>query len=433
MPESSESASPRSVSERAVVLLIGAVQFVNILDFVMVMPLGPDFAKGLGIESSHIGTIGGSYTAAASVAGLLGGYFLDRFDRRKALAVCMLGLVAATAAGGLALGLSTLLLARVCAGLFGGPATALSLSIIADLIPVERRGRALGAVMASFSVASVLGVPLALKVAELGTWRTPFFVVAALGLVVVVAALWLLPPVRGHLKPGGSASRAVGVAELLSRSDVQLSYLMTALVMMSGFIVIPNISAYLQQNLGYPRDHLWIIYFAGGIVSFVTLRLTGPLVDGFGSFRVGTVGVVLAALATYVGFVHYPAWLPIPALFMVFMLAMGVRNVAYNTLTSRVPDNPVRARFMSLQSATQHMASALGAFLSSRLLVDLPDGTLGGMDTIAWVSIGLSVGVPVMLWVVEGRVRSREQARALAVPPAQGMAAPLSPQANPHA
>ncbi len=432
MPESSEPASPRPVSERAVVLLIGAVQFVNILDFVMVMPLGPDFAKGLGIESSHIGTIGGSYTAAASVAGLLGGYFLDRFDRRKALAVCMLGLVAATAAGGLALGLSTLLLARVCAGIFGGPATALSLSIIADLIPVERRGRALGAVMAAFSVASVVGVPLALKVAELGGWRLPFFVVSALGLMVVGAALWFLPPVRGHLRPGGGAARAPGVGDLLSRADVQLSYLMTALVMMSGFIVIPNISAYLQQNLGYPRDRLWILYFAGGIVSFVTLRLTGPLVDRFGSFRVGTVGVALAAITTYVGFVAYPAWLPIPALFMVFMLAMGVRNVAYNTLTSRVPDNPVRARFMSLQSATQHMASALGAFLSSRLLVDLPDGTLGGMDTIARVSIGLAAGVPVMLRVVEGRVRSRERARALAVPPAQGLAAPLSPEAQPH-
>ncbi|RKH30758.1 MFS transporter [Corallococcus praedator] len=431
---SAESASsPAAVSERAVVLLIGAVQFVNILDFVMVMPLGPDFAKGLGIESSHIGTIGGSYTAAASVAGLVGGYMLDRFDRRKALAVCMLGLVAATAAGGLATGLSTLLLARVCAGLFGGPATALSLSIIADLIPAERRGRALGAVMASFSVASVLGVPMALKVAEVGGWRLPFFAVAALGLVVATAALILLPPVRGHLGQGGSAARAPGVGALLGRSDVQLSYLMTALVMMSGFIVIPNISAYLQQNLGYPRDRLWIIYFAGGIVSFVTLRMTGPLVDRFGSFRVGTVGVLLAAVFTFVGFVSYPAWLPIPLLFMGFMMAMGVRNVAYNTLTSRVPDNPVRARFMSLQSATQHMASALGAFLSSRLLVDLPDGTLGGMGTIAWVSIGLSLGVPVMLWVVENRVRSREQARALAAPPSQGLAVPLSPQANPHA
>lgn len=422
----------RTVSERAVVLLIGAVQFVNVLDFVMVMPLGPDFAKGLGIASSHIGTIGGSYTAAASVAGLAGGYFLDRYDRRKALAVCMLGLVVATAAGGLATGLSTLLLARVVAGIFGGPATALSLSIIADLIPVERRGRALGAVMASFSVASVLGVPMALKVAEVGGWRLPFFVVAALGFLVAAAAVFLLPPVRGHLGAAGSAARAVSVRELLGRTDMQLSYLMTALLMMSGFVIIPNISAYLQQNLGYPRDQLWLIYFAGGIVSFITLRLTGPLVDRYGSFRLGTLGVVLAAVFTFVGFVSYPAWLPIPVLFMGFMLAMGVRNVAYNTLTSRVPDNPVRARFMSLQSATQHMAAAVGAFLSSKLLVDLPDGTLGGIALIGWVSIGLSVGVPPVLWVVENRVRAREQARALAVPPAQGLAVPLAPEANPH-
>ena len=168
-------------------------------------------------------------------------------------------------------------------------------------------------------------------------------------------------------------------------------------------------------------------------MSFITLRLTGPLVDRHGSFRVGTVGVALAVVTTFVAFVSYPTWLPIPLLFMVFMMAMGVRNVAYNTLTSRVPDNPVRARFMSLQSATQHMASALGAFLSSHLLVDLPDGTLGGMRTIAWVSIGLSLGVPVMLWVVERRVHSRDQARALAAPPSQGLAVPLSPQANPHA
>ncbi|HYH98342.1 MFS transporter, partial [Hyalangium sp.] len=157
--------SSRPVSERAVIFLIGAVQFVNILDFVMVMPLGPDFARGLGIDSSHIGYIAGSYTAAASVAGLVGGYFLDRFDRRKALAVCMLGLVLATGAGGLAMGLPSLMFARVLAGLFGGPATSLAMAIVAELIPVERRGRAMGAVMGAFSVASVVGVPLALEVA----------------------------------------------------------------------------------------------------------------------------------------------------------------------------------------------------------------------------------------------------------------------------
>jgi hypothetical protein len=37
--------------------------FVNVLDFMMVMPLGPDFAAALDIPTSHLGYIGGSYTA----------------------------------------------------------------------------------------------------------------------------------------------------------------------------------------------------------------------------------------------------------------------------------------------------------------------------------------------------------------------------------
>ncbi len=406
----------KAVSERAIVFLIGAVQFVNILDFVMVMPLGPDFARGLGIASSHIGTIGGSYTLAGSVVGLAGGYFLDRFDRRKALAVTMLGLVISTAAGGLATGLGTLLAARVAAGLFGGPATALALSIVADLIPVERRGRALGAVMGAFSVASVLGVPLALKVAEYGSWRTPFFVVAALGLVVAAGAIFLLPPVRGHLEPGRQPVHRVGMWELLSRTDVQLSYLMTALVMMGGFVLIPNISAYLQQNLGYPREKLWLLYCAGGLVSFATLRVAGPLVDRFGAFRVGSVGALLAVVVTYVGFVDYPLWLPVPAIFMGFMLAVGARNVSYNTLTSRVPEPAVRARFMSLQSSIGHAASAAGAFLSSQMLVDLPDGQLGGVGQVAALSILCTLTVPPMLWTVEQRLRRRDAAAQAAAP-----------------
>src|SRR5205807_3894354 len=122
------------------VLLLGAVQFVNVLDFVMVMPLGPDFAAALGIPTSKLGLIGGSYTAAAAVAGLAGSFFLDRFDRRSALGIAIFGLVCGTALGGFAHGLWTLVLARVCAGMFGGPATSLSISIVADAVPAERRG-----------------------------------------------------------------------------------------------------------------------------------------------------------------------------------------------------------------------------------------------------------------------------------------------------
>src|SRR6187551_468220 len=85
------------VLERRIIFLVGAIQFVNVLDFMMVMPLGPDFAAALSIDTSHIGLVGGAYTASAAVAGMVGSLFLDRFDRRRALACAMLGLALGTA------------------------------------------------------------------------------------------------------------------------------------------------------------------------------------------------------------------------------------------------------------------------------------------------------------------------------------------------
>ncbi len=94
-------ASRLSATAKRAVLIVALVQLVNMLDFMMVMPLGPDFAKSLAIDPADIGIIGGSYTAAAAVAGLLGAEFLDRFGRRRALTGAMLGLSLATIAGGL--------------------------------------------------------------------------------------------------------------------------------------------------------------------------------------------------------------------------------------------------------------------------------------------------------------------------------------------
>ena len=413
--------------ERAIVFLIGAVQFINILEFVMVMPMGPDFAAGLGIPLSNVGLIGGAYTAAASVAGVVGSYFLDRFDRRKALAVAMLGLVVATAAGGFATGLTSLLVARALAGLFGGPATSLSMSIIADLIPAERRGRAMGAVMGAFSVASVLGIPLALKLAGWAGWRMPFFAVAALGLLLVAGAIFYLPPMRGHLER--QKGPAVSVRQLFTRTDVLLSYAMTSLLNVAGFVIIPNISGYVQHNLGYPRDELELIYFVGGLVSFVTLRAAGKAVDALGSFRVGTVGSVLFIGTLYISFIHLPAGVPLVAVFACFFLSNGVRNVSASTLTSRVPEPSIRARFMSFQSAVQHLGAAAGAFLSSQMLTDLPGGQLGGMNRVVLVSMALTLVAPTMFFLVERRVLARDRVAApplAAVPVATDGGAPRS-------
>src|ERR1700726_2460329 len=97
-----------TVSERRVVFLVGAVQFINVLDFTMVMPLGPDFARALAIPASELGKMVAGYGRAAAISGFVGSFFLDRFDRRKVLAVAMFGLVLGTLAGGLATDLAGL-------------------------------------------------------------------------------------------------------------------------------------------------------------------------------------------------------------------------------------------------------------------------------------------------------------------------------------
>ncbi|MGK3994242.1 MFS transporter [Sorangium sp. So ce1024] len=395
----------RQRSERSIIFLVAAVQFINILDFVMVMPLGPDFAVALGISMSDIGLIGGSYTAAAAISGIAGAFFLDRFDRRSALAVAMLGLVVGTAAGGLATGLPSLMAARVLAGAFGGPATSVAFSIVADVIPPERRGKAMGVVMGSFSVASVLGVPAGLELARRGGFPLPFFAVAALGLVVAGLAIFLLPSMRGHLadaRPSGGALSELHA--LVRRPIVLLSYATTAVVTMASFLVIPNISAYVQYNLGYPRERLGLLYFVGGLVSFAAMRAVGPLVDRFGSFQTGAVGAAVLVAVLYAGFFSYVPGLPVLGIFIVFMLGMTFRNVSYNTLTSKVPLPAERARFTSMQSAVQHMAAALAAFWSARMLHELPDRRLDGMRTVAALSIAFTIAFPLLFLGIERRV-----------------------------
>ena len=66
--------------------------------------------------------------------------------------------------------------------------------IIADVVPESRRGKAMGTVMGAFAAASVLGVPLGIAAADLGTWRTPLFALSIAGAVVTALVIALLPP-----------------------------------------------------------------------------------------------------------------------------------------------------------------------------------------------------------------------------------------------
>ena len=400
--------------ERFIILLVAAVQFVNVLDFMLVMPLGPDFARGLGIPTARLGLVSGSYAAAASLVGFLGASFLDRFDRRKALAVAILGLVAGTAAGAVAQGLATMFLARIVAGAFGGPATSIALSIVADVVPPERRGRAMSTVMGAFSIASIFGVPIGLQLSVWFGWRVPFLAVAGLGIIVVFVALGRMPSLTAHLQGQDEVKPLDRMLALWGDPTVRLALLTNSLVFIAAFIVIPNIAAHLLQNLGYPRTRLSWAYMVGGGVSLFVIVAAGRAVDRRGPVLVSTLGTLVFAVALALGFIAPDRLFHLPffALFAIFMSAMSMRNISVGSLSTRVPRHHERAGYMSLQSMSQHMSSAIGAFISSQMLHNTPDGKLAGVDRISTLSLVLAFTLPPLLSVIVRRVRAREAQEA---------------------
>jgi predicted MFS family arabinose efflux permease len=196
-------------------------------------------------------------------------------------------------------------------------------------------------------------------------------------------------------------SKDTTFVQLLSRPIIQLSYALTAVTMFGMFILIPNISAYVQHNLGYPREGIGTLYLVGGVVSFVLMRVVGTLVDKFGAVAIGSAGALMVVVVTYLGFYRYPPAIGVLVMFVCFMASTSFRAVPYNLLTSQVPAPHERARFMSFQSAVQHISSAIAGFMSALILTEEANQSLGGMHRVAAVTMAANMLLPALLWALQ--------------------------------
>ena len=105
-------ASSSPAQERRWLVLLAAVQFSHVLDFMMIMPLGPALMQRFGLTAAQFGTLVSAYTLASAAMGLLGGIWLDRFERKRTLLLLYAVFIAATLACGVAGSHAGLLLAE---------------------------------------------------------------------------------------------------------------------------------------------------------------------------------------------------------------------------------------------------------------------------------------------------------------------------------
>ncbi len=160
-------------------LTLAAVQFTHIVDFMIMMPLGPQFMRLFAIGPQQFGFMVSAYTFAAAASGFVAAFWIDRFDRRRALLTLYGGFIVATALCGVAPELfHCCSVARIIAGTFGGVLGGLTFAIVADLVPYARRATATAVVAPRSRWRRSLGVPLSLWIAAHYSWRAPFLVLA---------------------------------------------------------------------------------------------------------------------------------------------------------------------------------------------------------------------------------------------------------------
>jgi predicted MFS family arabinose efflux permease len=409
--------------ERATLLTLGAVQFTHILDYMIMMPLGAQLMRVFQITPAQFTQLVACYGLAAAASGFTGGFFMDRFDRKRSLLVLYGGFGLATLACGLAPTHHWLMAARLAAGAFGGLAGSMVTAMVGDIIPPARRGRAMSVVSAAFPVASVLGVPAGLVLAGKFGWHAPFFMLAGCAAAVLLLASAALPHLRTAVH-GHNPRRQM--REILSHGLHLRAFALGAVLVMAGGVLIPFIAPSFIANVGLDEKiQLPLAYAAGGVATMLSVPLIGWLSDHMDRLWLLAWLSAAAAIVVLVLVRLGPSSLGVAALMMaLFMVTMSGRFTPAMTMVTNAVEARYRGGFMSVNAALQQASSGLANVLAGWFVTRDPAGHLIGFPVLGYVAVGFFILT--VLFAVELRAAAPHvatPARSDAHPPAPTEAA----------
>jgi predicted MFS family arabinose efflux permease len=373
--------------ERQMLIVLMLMGFTNVLDFMIMMPLSPHLMREFGISTAQFGLLVSAYAFAAAISSLLMASIADRFDRKRSLLFVYAGLIVGTLGCALAPNFATLLIARIVAGMFGGVQGSIAFSIVGDLVPDARRGRAMSTLMLSFSLSAVVGVPLSIYIAAHGGWHVPFLALAVVCTALLLVALKLVPSVRGHIKAGVPTGLWQSYAELLRVPNHWWAVATSALLMLSGMMVIPYIAPSRIANEGMTEVQLAYFYLVGGSVTLFTRPLFGSMSDRYPRAKV-YYWLVLLSIAPIVLITHFLGvnlfWqMMVSVLFFIFVSGRFVPSAALVT-ASTTPQ--LRGRLMSFNSAVQNLFTGLAALIGGAMLSKSSSGFILGYEAVGYLS-----------------------------------------------
>ncbi|TGK80154.1 MFS transporter [Leptospira montravelensis] len=384
-----------------VVGLLAFLQFTVVLDFMILSPLGVLVMEKLQISTQQFGFVVSAYAFSAGISGILAAGFADRFDRKKLLLFFYIGFVLATFLCGIATTYFFLFGARILTGLFAGVLSSISFAIVADLFPLQVRGRVMGFIMTAFAASQVFGLPIGIYISNLWGWQSPFLMIASISGAVGFIIFFFLKPVITHLDHKTDIHAFHHLAKTITQPKYLPAFIATTLLATGGFMLMPFGSAFSVHNLGVKLEDLPLVYMVTGVVSMLGGPLMGRLSDAIGKYNMFVIASIFAASIiiyyTKMEISPLPIVIFVNSILFVFVAA---RMISANALTSAVPDLHDRGAFMAISSSIQQISGGIAASVAGLIVIQTSSGYMERYEILGYVVAGAIVLTVILMYSV---------------------------------
>ena len=310
-------------------------------------------AADLQVSIPAAGALVTAYALGLAVGGPALTALTIKLDRRTVVIGALVLFIAGTLVAALTADYGPFVVARVFSGAAEGLFIAAALTVGMSVVPPERAGRAIAAVISGFAVSAATGVPLGTLVGQALGWRGSFAAIAVLAAIALVATLALVPSVPGA---GGGAGNQARHA-LAPRVLAVLGLLF--LVFSSVYAALTYIVPLLEDVTGVSGAPISLFLLAYGVATAVGSFGGGRFADenAARTLIVATVGVALSLLALYLfGAV---ASLVAPTLVALGLFAMGMApSLQYRVVSLAGPGG---ALAQSLPASAANAGIAFGS------------------------------------------------------------------------
>lgn len=363
---------------RTIFIFAGMAFCLGLAEFVMI-GMTPALATGLDTDIEQIGDIVGLYGLACAVATPIIALTTSRMQRRRLFIVLALVFNAGNLLSVLAMGYMNLAVSRMMAACTSGPLLAIMLTIVPNIVCEQRRAMGIAIVLGGFTLASVIGIPIAHVLADMFGWKSVYVLVLVLGAGASILAE------RSLVEPKASRNNTGIRAQL--RLIVDPRVLLNALMILLGaagvYVLYTYLTPYLEDALGLEAQAASAALLAIGVAGAASNFLSGVVANRFGKISLPIIYLTIAALlGGSTVLVHHPMIAVIAVFFACLLMYVMNSIVQLIFLDVAASDCPQAATLASSLHPTAFNAGiALGSFVGGVVVSDLglfATGAVGG-------------------------------------------------------